>query len=174
MGFWGNVHVYSSEPERSVTENLFQHPENPIPRVPNLKSQSRCQSWKTLAPPSGIHDPHTSVTGGASWGLTDPRSRLGPWSLTAAQELAASNGCPGDTDACAGSPRIPLQETLIWSHGPTCQLVTRRPPSMSGLGERVSRIPHLAPSQGLTTSLAPLPSHGARQDLKHLLWVWDR
>lgn len=131
MAFGGNVHIYSSEPERSVTDNLFQHPENPIPRVPNLKSQSRCQSWKTLAPPSGIHDPHRGS-------FSDRRSQLGserhtkpsgphPWSLTAAQELAASNGCPGDTDACAGSPRIPLQETLIWSPSPTCQLVTQRP-----------------------------------------------
>ena len=29
------------------------------------------------------------------------------------------------------------------------------------------------PVPGLTSSLAPLPSHRTRQDLPHLLWVWD-
>lgn len=35
-------------PRDPSSDNLFHHPENTIPRVPNLVSQSRRLSWKTL------------------------------------------------------------------------------------------------------------------------------
>ena len=58
-------------------DNLFQHSESTILRGPNLKSQSRCQSWKRLQIPSGVQHPQTSTIGGTSWGLRETESCLG-------------------------------------------------------------------------------------------------